>query len=59
MNVKPEATLMIGDSIGDMQMARHAQAAGCIGITWIGKSEHVQGADVVINQLDDIQVVLD
>jgi phosphoglycolate phosphatase len=57
LGVKPSATLMIGDSVGDMQMARNAKAAGCIGITWIGKSDNVQGADVVINQLDDIQVV--
>ncbi|MFO5476535.1 MAG: HAD family hydrolase [Dolichospermum sp.] len=59
LGVAPEATLMIGDSVGDMQMARDAKAAGCIGITWIGKADHVQGADVVINQLDQIQVILD
>jgi len=57
LGVEPEATLMVGDSVGDMQMARNAKAAGCIGITWIGRSENVQGADVVINQLDEIQVV--
>ncbi|NJM70619.1 MAG: HAD family hydrolase [Scytonema sp. RU_4_4] len=57
LGVQPSATLMVGDSVGDMQMARHAKAAGCIGITWIGKAENVKGADVVINQLDEIQVV--
>jgi phosphoglycolate phosphatase len=57
LGVEPSATLMVGDSVGDMQMARNANSAGCIGITWIGKSDNVQGADVVINQLDDIQVV--
>lgn len=56
LGVEPNATLMVGDSVGDMQMARNAKAAGCIGITWVGKSEHVQGADVVINQLDEIQI---
>jgi phosphoglycolate phosphatase len=56
LGVAPAATLMVGDSVGDMQMARHAQAAGCIGITWIGQADHVQGADVIINQLDEIQV---
>lgn len=56
LGVEPGCTLMVGDSVGDMQMARHAQAAGCIGITWIGKSDHVQGADVIINQLNEIQV---
>ncbi|MGH8000030.1 MAG: HAD family hydrolase [Brasilonema sp.] len=57
LGVQPSATLMVGDSMGDMQMARHAKAAGCIGITWIGKVENVKGADVVIHQLDEIQVV--
>jgi phosphoglycolate phosphatase len=57
LGVEPSTTLMVGDSVGDMQMARHAQAAGCIGITWIGKAENVQGADVVIHQLDEIQVI--
>jgi phosphoglycolate phosphatase len=57
LGVEPSATLMVGDSVGDMQMARHAKAAGCIGITWVDKSENVQGADVVINQLDEIQIL--
>ena len=56
LGVAPEATLMVGDSVGDMQMARNAKAAGCIGITWIGRADNVQGADVVINQLDEIQI---
>ncbi|MBW4614682.1 MAG: HAD family hydrolase [Desmonostoc vinosum HA7617-LM4] len=57
LEVEPSATLMVGDSVGDMQMARHAKAAGCVGITWVSKSDHVQGADVVINQLNEIQIV--
>jgi phosphoglycolate phosphatase len=57
LEVEPSATLMVGDAVGDMQMARNAKAAGCIGITWIGKLDHVQGADVVIQQLGEIQVV--
>ncbi|MUG97173.1 HAD-IA family hydrolase [Scytonema sp. UIC 10036] len=57
LGVEPRATLMVGDSVGDMQMARNAKAAGCIGITWIGKSENVRGADVVINRLEQILVV--
>ncbi|MBD2663630.1 HAD family hydrolase [Richelia sinica] len=57
LGVEPEATLMVGDSVGDMQMARNAKAAGCIGITWINQPENVQGADVIINQLDEIQVI--
>ncbi len=57
LGVKPSVTLMVGDSAGDMQMGQNAGAAGCVGITWIGKSGNVQGADVVINQLDEIQVI--
>ncbi len=59
LGVEPSATLMVGDSVGDMQMARNTKSAGCIGITWIGKSDNVQGADVVINQLDEIQILED
>ncbi|MEH2347893.1 MAG: HAD family hydrolase [Nostoc sp.] len=57
LGVEPGATLMVGDAVGDMQMARNAKAAGCIGITWVGKSDNVRGADVVINQLDEIQIL--
>ncbi|MFQ4143125.1 HAD family hydrolase [Chlorogloeopsis sp. ULAP02] len=56
LGVEPLATLMVGDSVGDMQMARKAKAAGCIGITWTGKSDNVSGANVIINQLDEIQI---
>nr|WP_230966623.1 HAD family hydrolase [Nostoc sp. NZL] len=59
LGVEPGATLMVGDSVGDMQMARDAKAAGCIGITWVGKSDNVRGANVVINQLDEIQILED
>ncbi|MEH2451121.1 HAD family hydrolase [Nostoc sp.] len=59
LEVEPGATLMVGDSVGDMQMARNAKAAGCVGITWVGKSDNVRGADVVINQLDEIQILED
>lgn len=57
LGVEPSATLMIGDSVGDMLLARNASSAGCIGITWIGRADNVKGADVVISQLDEIQVV--
>jgi phosphoglycolate phosphatase len=57
LGVESGATLMVGDSVGDMQMAKNAGAAGCIGITWIDKHEHVLGADVVINRLHEIQIV--
>lgn len=58
LGVEPSATLMVGDSVGDIEMARNAGAAGCIGICW-GKPEavHLQTADVAIAQLDQIQIL--
>jgi phosphoglycolate phosphatase len=58
LGVEPGATLMVGDSAGDIQMARQAGAAGCIGICW-GKpaAAHLQTADVAIAQLDEIQIL--
>ncbi|BCL36418.1 HAD family hydrolase [Nostoc sp. MS1] len=57
LGVEPSATLMVGDAVGDVQLARNAKAAGCIGISWINKPHNVQGADVVISRLDEIQIV--
>ncbi len=57
LGVKPQTTLMVGDSVADMQMARNGQAAGCIGITWMNQPKNVAGADVVINQLDEIKIL--
>ncbi len=58
LGVEPSATLMVGDSLGDIEMARKAGAAGCIGICW-GKAPaaHLQTADVAIAGLDQIQIV--
>jgi len=58
LDVEPNSTLMVGDSAGDIEMAQRAGAAGCIGICW-GASEavHLEAADVVIAQLDEIQVM--
>lgn len=58
LGVEPSATLMVGDSAGDIEMALRAGAAGCIGICWGTPftSAHLQAADVVIAQLDEIQI---
>lgn len=58
LGVEPSATLMVGDSVGDIEMARAAGAAGCIGICW-GKptAAHLETADVAIAQLDQIQIL--
>lgn len=57
LGVKPEVTLMVGDSLGDIDMAKKAGAAGVIGICW-GKAngDHLKGADVAIAQLNEIKV---
>lgn len=59
LGVEPNATLMVGDSAGDIEMARGAGAAGCIGIYWRAQtSVHLQTADVVITELNEIQLKL-
>ncbi|PSB04216.1 HAD family hydrolase [Merismopedia glauca] len=57
LGVKPENSLMVGDSAGDMEMASKAGAAGCIGIRW-NKSVGINlaEADVIISQLDEIEI---
>ncbi len=59
LGVEPTSTLMVGDSAGDIEMGRRAGAAGCIGISWgtWGRVAHLEGADVAIAQLDEIQVL--
>ncbi|HEY9831198.1 MAG TPA: HAD family hydrolase [Stenomitos sp.] len=58
LGVEPTSTLMVGDSAGDIEMAQRASAAGCIGICWgTPEAAHLEAADVVISQLDEIQVV--
>ncbi|HBB32111.1 MAG TPA: HAD family hydrolase [Cyanobacteria bacterium UBA8803] len=57
LGIEPAATLMVGDSAGDIEMARRGGAAGCIGICWgVSEAAHLKGADVAIAQLDEIQV---
>jgi phosphoglycolate phosphatase len=58
LGVEPAFTLMVGDSVGDIEMARRAGAAGCIGIYWgTPAAAHLEAADVVISQLDEIQIL--
>ena len=58
LGVEPASTLMVGDSVGDIEMARRAGAAGCIGICWGNPAAaHLETADVAIAQLDEIQVL--
>jgi len=58
LGVEPSATLMVGDSAGDIKMAHLGGASGCIGICWgTAAAAHLQEADVAISQLDEIQVL--
>jgi len=58
LGVEPSATLMVGDSAGDIEMARRGGAAGCIGICWgTTAAAHLVSADVTIAQLDELQVL--
>ncbi len=58
LGVEPASTLMVGDSAGDIEMARRAGAAGCIGICWGNPAAaHLETADVAIAQLDEIKLL--
>lgn len=58
LGVEPQNTLMIGDSLGDMQMGKAAGAAGVIGISWYQSSmNNLPSADITISQLNQIKVV--
>lgn len=60
LGVDPAHTLMIGDSMSDIEMSRNAKAAGCIGICWHNhQANHLQSADVVISDLAEISVIRD
>jgi phosphoglycolate phosphatase len=57
LSVNPHNTLMIGDSQGDISMAKNAQAGGVIGIYWNSpEASHLQSADVVISDLAELSI---
>lgn len=58
LGVEPSATLMVGDSAADVEMAINAGAAGCVAIDW-GKhsAAHLPRATVAIASLDEIKVL--
>ncbi len=58
LGVKSDRALMVGDSAADIEMARRAGAAGCIGICWgTPEAAHLEQANAVISQLDQIQLL--
>lgn len=57
LNVDVSATLVIGDSQADIQLARAAQAIGCIAIDWgMGRSHLRDKADALIHSFADIEI---
>lgn len=57
LGVEPAATVMVGDSPGDFQMAKAAGAAGCIGISWRpAVTNRLALADVAIASLAEILI---
>ena len=55
--VNPQNTLMIGDSQGDIFMAKNAHAGGVIGIYWnYPEANHLQAADMVISDLAQLVI---
>lgn len=57
LNIPPNKTLMVGDSQGDITMAKQAGVAGTIGICWANQRvPHLDQADIVITQIEEIQL---
>lgn len=57
LKTAPASTLMIGDSEGDIAMAKQGGAAGTIGICWNNpQASHLEKADITILELNQIQL---
>ncbi|NJL83947.1 MAG: HAD family hydrolase [Chloroflexaceae bacterium] len=57
LGVLPERTLMVGDSQGDMEMAKAAGCAATVGICWTGtQNRALAAADALIFELADLKV---
>lgn len=58
IDVAPQNTLMVGDSVGDILMAQQAGAAGTIGICWSSSDNtHLSQAHVTISHLEYIDIL--
>ncbi|WP_107668175.1 HAD family hydrolase [Cyanothece sp. BG0011] len=58
LKTPPNRTLMVGDSQGDISMAKQAGVAGTIGICWGNQTvSHLEEADIIINQIEAIQLI--
>ena len=58
LNVAPAATLIIGDSSADIELAKRGGAIASVGVTWGGTQPHqLTNADVVVDRFDQIYQV--
>jgi phosphoglycolate phosphatase len=58
LGVDPSTALMVGDSQGDMEMAKKAGAAGAIAICWENLERASRlGGDIAIANLKEIQII--
>ena len=58
LGLEPATVLMVGDAPTDIEMAKNAGSAGCIGIAWDQlEVNYLQRADVAIANLEDIKVL--
>jgi len=58
LDVLPERALMIGDSAADMEMAKAANAGGCVAVTWgWTQAAQLKQADASIDSFSDIQLL--
>jgi phosphoglycolate phosphatase len=55
LSVSPAATLIIGDSSADIELAKRGGALGAVGVTWGGThSNQLANADVILDHFDEI-----
>ncbi|MCY7275077.1 MAG: HAD-IA family hydrolase, partial [Phormidesmis sp. CAN_BIN44] len=55
LTVSPAATLVIGDSSADIELAKRGGAIGAVGVTWGGTHPNqLANADVIVDRFDEI-----
>jgi phosphoglycolate phosphatase len=58
VGVDPAATVLVGDSPADVELAAAGGAAGCVGVSWgWSTAVQLQGATVQIDHVDQIEVL--
>ncbi len=57
LSVSPAATLVIGDSSADIELAKQGGAIGAIGVTWGGTHPNqLANTDVIVDRFEEIQL---